>query len=262
MDNITNKNVKNNITQIFINHYVFIFFIIFIIFAYFLYSYYLNITTNVIIIKPTYLKEIKNNEIYSVDKITNPASLSSSYSVWIYLNKRPTSNESTTIFRYWNGGNNNIFLKLYIDEKNNLYFINNITTRFSVLKSFPIQIWTHIFVNIYNMEYYEFYINGKIENTFKEQNPDKTNNIPKSGDYWQYNKITVGDDGNPSDVVLNDLVRYPYTKNSDEVLDKYNIGNNMNKTSYDFKIFIKQDNDVAYKTINMFNFTSLNNVFS
>ena len=267
MNSAVGTNIKS-VAQTIQTHYVFIFFIIFIIFSYFLYTYISNISTNVVITKSLYLKD-KSYENYPNNKISTPSAKTSSFSVWIYLNSiinDDTSSDYGTIFQYINNGSTHItynndganstncVFALYLKTPGDLIFTIK-GQKFTVVEGFPRQIWKNVFINIYDMNSYEFYIDGKLVNSFL-YSVSSTNPEPNSSIF-----IGMGV-ASKIDAVINNLVRWPYTQDSSFIWDNYNVGNKLNKTSYDLTVSIKPQDDTAYKSINLINFSSLNNVFS
>jgi hypothetical protein len=247
-----NKNITT-VTQIFGMYYVAFFLLLFIVVTYFLYIYYSNLSTNVLVKNQVYL--LNGPQVIANNDIINPSAISSSYSVWVYLNKIETG-KTGTIFQlnkvdgylaYDTGKTDqtNGVAALYINDTNGLIFaIRDIY--FKVMNTFPYQKWTNIFINIYEFKYYEFYINGKLVNTFKKDaantNKPDINSIIYLG----------GDNPNP-DIILSNFVRWAYTQHHSTVWSNFTIGNNKNDT-YNATVMFKNENNI-YKSLSLLGFS-------
>jgi hypothetical protein len=214
-----------------------------------LYIYYSSISTNVLVRNQVFLKNgvisLGNEEL----KISNRNS--SSYSIWIYLEDTTQNGKIRTIFQF--NENNTTFIgydnngktknpcvfALYIDKKERLTFVDS-TNQYFIMNDFPPQKWTNVFINIFEMEYYEFYINGKLVNTFKRETA--VFNKPDT----KYN-IVLGGDADLPKIIISNFKRWAYTHTHPTVWSNYTLENNndtynakISLTSYDgtYKPFI------------------------
>jgi len=180
--------------------------------------------------------------------IKNPANKTSSYSIWVYLNKKVTNaskgtifklNTSSTICTYVNTTDtstidttNGVFA-LYINANNNLIFTDK-TNAFTIMTNFPLQKWTNIFINIYELEYYECYINGKLVNTFKTSSVQ----LPTTT-----STIALGDSNN-EDIIVTKLVRQLNTLDALSVWNNYLKGNGMASSTFNASLSISDKEEV------------------
>lgn len=114
------------------------------------------------------LQDLKSQVSVSYEKLINPNSLTYSYQCWLYISS-PTSVQTQIFYRKSSGASNNEFevdisgqsLDLKAGQGNSTapVQIMNITNQF------PIQKWTYLVVNVYNMKTFEAYINGKLAKT-------------------------------------------------------------------------------------------------
>lgn len=186
------------------------------------------------------------------DYIQYPGNGSSSFSVWIYCNKKVSN--ITTIFQYnvlpgykaYNTGYAvaNICYALYIDGSNKLMFTNTTTTKYDILDSMPIQKWTNVFINVYNSLYFEFYINGKFVKSIKSDATAK----PTSS-----SSVTIGGDTSSDNVTITQLVRWYYNLDSTKVWNNYLKGNGNMNSSFNADLVIKDSENVVIKDYKLFN---------
>ena len=232
-------------------YYVVFFLLLFILVTYGLYIYYSSISTNVLIRNQVFLK---NGAItLQNEQINIPSRNSSSYSIWVYLEEKIQNNKKGSIFQLNTGtissysggvlGSNGVFA-LYIDPSENLLFVNTID-KFTVMTQFPLQKWTNIFINIYEMEYYEFYINGKLNNTFKRS--PLSDGVSGLNDITKHYTIVLGGDNPLPKIIISNFKRWAYTHTHPTVWSNYTLENNndtynakISLTSYDgtYKPFI------------------------
>ena len=246
------------VSQTFRIYYKFIFLSIIILFIYFLYNYTYYFSSNILVREQIYLKmgskQIKNSDI------DNPAATSSSYSVWVYLNKKIESNETGTIFQlnkvdgYWGydsgkPNSNNGVASLYINDTNGLIFAI-IDKSFNVMNTFPYQKWTNVFINIYEFQYYEFYINGKLVNTFKQ----KASKTPNKDSI-----IYLGGDTQKPDIVISNFTRQPYTQDSATIWNNY-IKDSYINSSYDAYVPLGTNN-IANRVMNIVDINFMKNFY-
>jgi hypothetical protein len=249
-----NKNITT-VTQIFGMYYVAFFLLLFIVVTYFLYIYYSNLSTNVLVKNQVYL--LNGPQVIANNDIINPSAISSSYSVWVYLNKIETG-KTGTIFQLNNNNSFNIYTPdgktdqtngvaaLYINDTNGLIFAIK-DNSFNVMNTFPYQKWTNVFINIYEFQYYEFYINGKlVKNTFKK---DAANTNKPEKDSIIY----LGGDTPPPDIILSNFVRWAYTQHHSTVWSNFTIGNNKNDT-YNATVMFKNEDNI-YKSLSLLGFS-------
>ena len=185
--------------------------------------------------------------------IKNATNKTSSYSVWVYLNKQVGTGNVGTIFQLNNTVNfesyssskandPNGVLALYITPANELKFTTKIDL-FTIMKNFPLQKWTNVFINIYEMEYYECYINGKLVNTFKKSGAP---NAPTGSN------VTIILGGDAPDIVVTKLVRNLNTLDALSIWNNYLNGNGMASTTFNASLSIS-DKEEVIKNYTLFN---------
>jgi hypothetical protein len=252
-----NKNITT-VTQIFGMYYVAFFLLLFIVVTYFLYIYYSNLSTNVLVKNQVYL--LNGPQVIANNDIINPSAISSSYSVWVYLNKIETG-KTGTIFQLNNNNSFNIYTPdgktdqtngvaaLYINDTNGLIFAIK-DNSFNVMNTFPYQKWTNVFINIYEFQYYEFYINGKLVNTFKQ----KASKTPNKDSI-----IYLGGDTQKPDIVISNFTRQPYTQDSATIWNNY-IKDSYINSSYDAYVPLGTNN-IANRVMNIVDINFMKNFY-
>jgi hypothetical protein len=256
--NDSSKNTLFSFSETFRKYYKLIFLFLVLILFYYLYYYTSYLSGNVLVRNQINLKD-GSRKIEST-KMDNPASTTSSYSIWVYLNNKVTAiNKKGTIFQlnnnsgfqtYESGGkanSSNSVFALYINDNNELIFTDK-TTTFTIIPIFPIQKWTNIFINIYQLQYYECYINGKLVNTFK-QIADNVNKPTATS------TITLGGDNPP--ITISNLKRWSHIKDSATIWNSFVKDNRIN-SSYETNIPINDDN-IANRVVNMVNTHAITN---
>ena len=257
--NDSSKNTLFSFSETFRKYYKLIFLFLVLILFYYLYYYTSYLSGNVLVRNQINLKDGSRN--IESTKMDNPASTTSSYSIWVYLNKQVTGiSNKGTIFKlnadtspvatYVDDTKtskiNGVFA-LYINVDNELIFTDK-TTTFTIIPIFPIQKWTNIFINIYQLQYYEFYINGKLVNTFKQS----SNSVIKPS---ATSTITLGGDNPP--ITISNLKRWSHTKDSATIWNSFVKDNRIN-SSYETNIPINDDN-IANRVVNMVNTHTITN---
>jgi hypothetical protein len=124
------------------------------------------------------------------EKLKNPNSYTYSYQCWIYISNPP--NSGRTLFARGNSNtdaSNNFEVKLtgqslVLSAGSGIVAPTQIMT---ITDSFPIQKWTYLVINVYNLKTFEAYINGKLAKTVHVQ----TAPIPSS----TTSNLTIGNSG-------------------------------------------------------------------
>ena len=233
-------------SQIFKVYYKYFFLLFIILFIYFLYNYTSYFTSNVLVKEPVYLKQ--GSKQIKIDTGSLKNYISSSYNIWVYLNKKIDSGKKGTIFQLnnslvfeaYNGYLANGVVALYIDGSNNLIFTDS-QNKFTVMTNFPNNKWTNVAINIHQMLYYECYINGKLVNTFKTSGDTNKPNTDFT--------IFFGGDTPLPDIVINNFTIQPYTQDSETIWNNFVKGSQVN-TSYETIIPIGSNN-IANKAMNL-----------
>jgi hypothetical protein len=139
------------------------------------------------------LQTLNQPIVKTYDKLKkNPNSYTYSYQCWLYISS-PTSS-STTIFARGKStpAHNNfevvingqsLVLNAGTGDTNAPTKIMNITD------SFPIQKWTYLVINVYNLQTFEAYINGKLAKTVNV--PSAKSPVPTS----KTSSLTIGNSG-------------------------------------------------------------------
>lgn len=174
-----------------------------------------------------------------------PAYKTFSYSLWVYMNQDITSlfnimyftKDSATTVTYTNDtlGGTGVF-GLYLKD-NNLYLCTGDSSN-NIMTPFTKQRWVNIFINSFENEYYEVYINGKLIKTIKS---DANIPAPTTNSF-----ISLGD-STKKDVVITKLVRFTKTLDSYSVWNNYLEGNGMSYNKYNASLEVKEDKDTLYR---------------
>ena len=138
------------------------------------------------------LQNLNNPLSVTYDKLVNPNSVTYSYQCWLYISS-PTMSKKQ-IFSRKSADSTNAEFEVDISGQS-LYLnagagtttppkkIMNITTQF------PIQKWTHLVVNVSNMNTFEAYINGKLA---KSVNIDSSTTVTPT---FKTSTLTIGSNG-------------------------------------------------------------------
>lgn len=210
---------------------VFTIFMSFVI--YYLYEWYVGYT---LLNAPV---SLKRPQIISIGDSYYPSNPTSSLNIWIYVNSK-TSPPSQNVI-YYMPNSSHIYNGLYFNDNSGLFFTpkcaltsmsnSNIynslknSPTYLVLSSVPIQKWTNIFINITNMQEFDMFINGKLEQTYYSSSPNQIDN--------KINSIYLG--STTDDIYVANLQRWPqktdagtirtkYLNGLGSLLPKYNIG--------------------------------------
>lgn len=154
---------------------------------------------------------VTNNELtsglQSLDKLTtvdsnklkNPNSYTYSYQCWLYISSPPNQEKQLYSRKSADGKDNSVFEVTLVGQDLILKAGSGSSAPVKVMtitSDFPIQKWTHLVINVYNLKTFEAYINGKLAKTVQSQNVPKpvsnrTNlNIGGSGPIGYVTKFT------------------------------------------------------------------------
>ena len=214
--------------------------IIIIIILYYVYYYFTNseLTSG--------LQSLNQPTVVNYEKLKNPSSLTYSYQCWLYISSPPSSN--TTVFARGTDPSNNFEVKIYGQSLvlNAGTGADNPTKIMTITDSFPIQKWTYLVINVYNLKTFEAYINGKLAKTVNVQNAP----IPSS----KTSSLTIGN------AAINGYVtkftRKENTLDAQTVWNSYLSGNGLNNIfasliPYGLNMSISKGEDVQ-RVVNIF----------
>ena len=192
--------------------------IIIIVILYYVYYYFTNTTLT------SGLQELNTPTSVKYNLLKNPGAFTYSYQCWLYISS-PTSGSVPIFYRKkGNGpGSNSEFevnlngqlLKLKAGNGSSAP-PNDIMT---ITDSFPIQKWTYLVINVYNLKTYEAYINGKLAKTVNVPNANaQTPTYHTSGLY-------IGD--STLNGYVTKFIRLPSTLEAKTVWEIYLSGNGL-----------------------------------
>jgi hypothetical protein len=193
--------------------------ILVVVIAIILYYFYYYVTKNELtsgLQNLAYSKEIPYN------KLKNPNTYTYSYQCWIYITKltnterkiyhRKTSDD--TVYPIFEVDINGQTLLLKAgsgtDQPNNIMTITS---------EFPIQKWTYLVINVYNLQTFEAYINGKLAKTVNV--PSNSSTKPVSN----RNNLYIG--GSSLEGYITKFTRTEKTLDAKTVWEKYLSGNGL-----------------------------------
>ena len=109
-----------------------------------------------------------------------------------------------------------------------------LTSSYAVTKNFPLQKWTNIVVNVTRNETFEFFINGKLEQTYIG-----SSNITY---YSDNTSMTVGKC--TDDIYITNLQRWAHTRDSGSIWNNYLNGLGFTLPTYNATLTYKQDEKI------------------
>jgi hypothetical protein len=138
-------------------------FIILITVIYFMYYYLTNPTLT------SGLHDLNKQITVTYDKLINPNSLTYSYQCWIYISSPP----STTTPLFCRENLSSKVNEFEVDLTGQTLSVsagtgdagNTLKPVMTITNNFPIQQWTYLVINVYNLKTFEAYINGKLVKT-------------------------------------------------------------------------------------------------
>jgi len=129
---------------------------------------------------------------FTYDKLTNPNSYTYSYQFWVYLSQTGVKDSQIPVF-YRGADINKPEFAVYI--KNNTLTLSAgsgtvaPTQIMTITQNFPIQKWVYLVINVYNLQTFEAYLNGKLVKTVNYDTTSKTILTPDS----KTSPLLVGD---------------------------------------------------------------------
>ena len=137
--------------------------IILIVVIYFTYYYFTNTTLT------SGLSDLSLQQIVTYDKLLNPNSSTYSYQGWFYISSPTTSNVQLFCRKNLSSTVNDFEVDLSgqtLSVSAGTGSTNDLPiTIMTVTTNFPIQHWTYLVINVYNLQTFEAYINGKLVKT-------------------------------------------------------------------------------------------------
>ena len=195
--------------------------ILVVVIAIILYYFYYYITNNELtsgLQNLAYAKEI------SYSKLKNPNSYTYSYQCWIYMSS-PTDSEKQIYQRKTNDVGTSPIFEVDINKQQLILKAGsggqsnppkNIMT---ITSEFPIQKWTYLVINVYNLQTFEAYINGKLAKTV---NVTSGNSLKPASNR---NSLYIG--GNSLDGYITKFTRTEKTLDAKTVWENYLAGNGL-----------------------------------
>ena len=193
--------------------------ILVVVIAIILYYFYYYITNNELtsgLQNLAYAKEI------SYSKLKNPNSYTYSYQCWIYMSSPTNSEKQIYQRKTGDGTDSSIFevdilgQQLILKAGTGSGLPNKIMT---ITSEFPIQKWTYLVINVYNLQTFEAYINGKLAKTVNGPSVDLLK--PASN----RNNLYIG--GNSLDGYITKFTRTEKTLDAKTVWENYLSGNGL-----------------------------------
>lgn len=132
-----------------------------------LYNVYYYVTNNTL---TSGLQPLNTQLTFTYDKLINPSSYTYSYQCWLYISS-PTATE-TKIFYRGNNSTTDSLPEFEVDIIGQELLLkggkggkDSPTKIMSITPNFPIQKWVYLVINVYNLQTFEAYINGKLAKT-------------------------------------------------------------------------------------------------
>ena len=169
-----------------------------------------------------------------------------SISVWIYANTLTISSTGTggvirnmiyslvtttsgiSMYNLYFNGNELLFSTSINDSATDGKPVNGN----SITKTFPLQKWTNVFVNVKETAC-DFFINGKLEQTYK---------VASDTTYTTINSMVVGSCSD--DIYITNLQRWTRTTDAETIWNNYLNGLGFSLPTYNATLTYKQDNKI------------------
>jgi len=220
--------------------------IIFII-VYYIYDYATNNTLT------SGLSPLNTPLTVTYDKLINPNSLTYSYQAWFYLSS-PTAGSTQLFYRGsivkdsksdFEVDINGQTLTLSAGRGGQNSTLNQVM---SITSNFPIQKWTYLVINVYNLNTFEAYINGKLVKTINVTNGSQL--VPSSST----SSLTIGNQSLNGYVTK--FIRLPSTLDAKTIWQNYLKGNGLSSLissimPYGLNMSISNGEDVV-RVVNVF----------
>jgi hypothetical protein len=166
------------------------------------------------------LQDLKTPLAVTYDNLKNPNSPTYSYQCWLYISS-PTANNTQIFCRGENAGAKHPDFEVDINGQTLLLKVGTGTTEpeqiMTITTNFPIQKWTHLVINVYNLKTFEAYINGKLAKTV-----NTTSNLTPSS---KTNTLYIGNVGLNGYVTK--FIRKDTTLDANTVWQNYLSGNGL-----------------------------------
>ena len=119
------------------------------------------------------LQELNKQLEVKYEKLKNPNALTYSYQCWLYISS-PTSGPVSLFGRQNTSATGTYEFKVELSGQTLLLKAglgtSDPNTIMTITDSFPLQKWTYLVVNVYNMKTFEAYLNGKLAKTVNVSN--------------------------------------------------------------------------------------------
>jgi hypothetical protein len=193
--------------------------IILIIVIYYMYYYLTNTELT------SGLLELNKQLEVKYEKLKNPNSLTYSYQCWLYISS-PTAGPVSLFGRQNTSANGKHEFEVALSGQTLLLKAGQGTsepnTIMTITDSFPLQKWTYLVINVYNMKTFEAYLNGKLAKTVNVSNVNEVTPSSKTSN------LKIGN-ANLSGYVTK-FIRLPITLDAKTIWNTYLAGNGL--TSY------------------------------
>lgn len=192
--------------------------VLIIVIAIILYYFYYFITSNELI---SGLQSLDKLTVVDSNKLTNSNSYTYNYQCWLYISTPPTKETKLYYRKTANESDSPIFEVTLLGQELMLKIGSGSVAPLKVMtitSEFPIQKWTYLVINVYNLQTFEAYINGKLAKTV--QSP----NLPKP--ISNKNNLYVGQYGNIG--YITKFIRTEKVLDAKTIWERYLRGNGLN----------------------------------
>lgn len=184
-----------------------------------LYNVYYYVTNNTL---TSGLQTLNTQLTFTYDKLINPNSNTYSYQCWLYISS-PTAVPTQIFYRGNNAGASSYSeFEVDISGQELILLAGTGTTSppskvMTITTNFPIQKWVYLVINVYNVQTFEAYLNGKLTKTVNVSNAT----IPTS----KTSTLYVGNTGLTG--YTSKFTRIPSTIDAQTVWQNYLNGNGL-----------------------------------
>ena len=193
--------------------------ILVVVIAIILFYFYYYITNNEL---SSGLQNLAYSKEISYSKLKNPNSYTYSYQCWIYMSA-PTGTAKSIYQRKTGETNTSPIFEVDISGQQLILKagtgVNPPTNIMTITSEFPIQKWTYLVINVYNLQTFEAYINGKLAKTVNV--PSGSSPKPASN----RNSLYIG--GDSLDGYITKFTRTEKTLDAKTVWENYLSGNGL-----------------------------------
>jgi hypothetical protein len=183
-----------------------------------IYYFYIYVTNNNL---TAGLQPLNQQLSFTYDKLSNPSSYTYSYQLWLYVSN-PVSQNTRIFYRGSSGSNPYSEFELDLNGTQLTLNASNGSDNspkqiMSITQNFPVQKWVYLVINVFNLQTFEVYMNGKLAKTVNTS----TSIVPSS----KTSSLYIGDSSVTG--YTTKFSRLPKTLDAKTIWNNYLSGNGL-----------------------------------